>query len=882
LRHPRRIDEGKLIHFSCCTNVGCFGCSKENLNSVLDKYCLGTSAFFKTLKSLIWTFFIIVLLNLVVYLIYSNNILQGNIKSISDFLFKTTIGNISLSKNIFKKRINHLTKLKYLDLSNCIKISRQKLETSQFVKVNFDCKNLKYSGINQFGLSENKADNLLNESKCNEFLTSLDLITNQECRLDYYLNQKIGKKCEGVGLCEEYLNSEEIFSNCPLIKNNDNIFLSYRCNDKTLSLFNFTFDRSILSYLIVGIDALSVIILLITVIILRTDYNRLEKTFKEKNKVINQFTINIKNRNIGFNKINKEINSLLSHLDKIIKKNINYENNILRKVSISKSTNLENRINLLKTIRSERDDLKEDNDSSTFDFSIENKFPTYIYEVNYPYLAEEKLRLILKKEDLIKEFIHYKGKLKKLEKINKIGYKKIENKKKKEKKEENEELNNNQYDFNDFNIDDINLDNFDDFFNSEKDNKNENYNENIINPSENEIIKPKEKPKIPKKNKIEYIKIIYDLRKTKSEITEIIKKIKNLSDRSDEKINDIFVTFLEPRYASFIYKSYNKSRLSRCWTIFCCNYKSIKHLYYKGSWLKIDHNPDNPSNIKWENMLISSRSRLCSKIISLIFSIILIFFGIGIVISLKIYMEIVNEEFDSSINCNFITYDINSVIKEYNDPLKIKRNKILNYCFCSDMFYKKGLTETLNYKFPSTNIIPCKDWLTAFVKNNLITLIITIGIPISNAILNFFLTLLTSFEKNKNLSSDQTSNMNKIFFSQFINTGLIILIININVREVKRWSNNFPILTGDYDDISISWFRNVGTTIYLALIFTIVAPIFEGFLEYLFICIKRYWDSRNMKGIGSKISNQISFNRLYVGPELKVDKRYAEVLLSIF
>ena len=32
-----------------------------------------------------------------------------------------------------------------------------------------------------------------------------------------------------------------------------------------------------------------------------------------------------------------------------------------------------------------------------------------------------------------------------------------------------------------------------------------------------------------------------------------------------------------------------------------------------------------------------------------------------------------------------------------------------------------------------------------------------------------------------------------------------------------------------------------------------------------------------MIGRGSKISNQNSFYRLYVGPELKIDKRYAEV-----
>lgn len=50
------------------------------------------------MKALIWTFFIIVVLNIIIYLLYTNNFFLGNIRSINDILFKTTIGNIASSK----------------------------------------------------------------------------------------------------------------------------------------------------------------------------------------------------------------------------------------------------------------------------------------------------------------------------------------------------------------------------------------------------------------------------------------------------------------------------------------------------------------------------------------------------------------------------------------------------------------------------------------------------------------------------------------------------------------------------------------------------------------------------------------------------------------
>lgn len=701
------------------------------------------------------------------------------------------------------------------------------------------------------------------------------MITDPNCRLSYFLNEKIRETCQGKNKCDFTLKTADIFSKCPLFIENDHIFLSYGCYNKTLTILNFPINRLYLSYLIVGIDTLSVLILLIVVFILRMEYSRLDKNFMERHKLINQFTVNIKYRKIRFDKINTEMNSLLKHLDEVIRKELNIEYNRLRQATI-KRQNKKNYSRIGKEtktskVKTEIKDQDEEYPESKYDFKTENKYPTFTYEVNYPFLSEDKLRLILKKEDLIEKFISYKVQLNNIEKSNGIEYKKVE----KKEKEDIDSEQDNQIDFNELNFDDMDFDNFDDFFN---DNDDKEENDKAINSIENDEVKPKRKINIPNGDKIDYIKIVQKMKVIKNRISETIDKIKMIEGDYDGKVNDILVTFLEPRYATFIYNSYNKTKCSRCWTIFCCNYRSIKHLYYKDSWLTIHKNPDNPSNIKWQNMLISPTSRFCSNFISISFSIFLICCGIGIIISLKIYQGIVNKEFDSNIDCNSVTFDTQSVINEYNDLETSKRNRILTYCFCSDLLFTQGISVTSSYTFPSTTITPCKDWLNAYIKNSAIRIAITIIIPLSNGIMNLFLRLLTSYEKNKSLSRDQTSNMNKIYIAQFINTGLILLLVNINIRPIRSWNNGFPIFTGEYEDLNVGWIRNIGTTIYLALVFTIFSPIFEGLFEYLFVCIRRKCESGNMKGKGSKIKNQLAFNKIYVGPECKIDIRYGEVV----
>lgn len=52
--------------------------------------------------------------------------------------------------------------------------------------------------------------------------------------------------------------------------------------------------------------------------------------------------------------------------------------------------------------------------------------------------------------------------------------------------------------------------------------------------------------------------------------------------------------------------------------------------------------------------------------------------------------------------------------------------------------------------------------------------------------------------------------MLKMFIVQFVNTGIVIFLVNAQLGITIQ---NFPIFAGQYADITVDWYRVVGSTI---------------------------------------------------------------------
>lgn len=94
-----------------------------------------------------------------------------------------------------------------------------------------------------------------------------------------------------------------------------------------------------------------------------------------------------------------------------------------------------------------------------------------------------------------------------------------------------------------------------------------------------------------------------------------------------------------------------------------------------------------------------------------------------------------------------------------------------------------------------------------------------------NYFIQVFFQKLSIFEKYKNLTEELSSRISKIVFALFINTGLLLLLINIkfNVGSDSMVPSSLMFLVkGQYSDLTSEWFRNVGTVIIMTMFMNIV------------------------------------------------------------
>jgi hypothetical protein len=98
--HPRDKDGNNIP--VCDSFTGCMGCCKSYEISDLNVLGLGMTNYLKILKTLGFVFFFIILLNIFLFIVYTNSNKSNKVKDYKDALFRTTIGNIG-SGNIFIK-----------------------------------------------------------------------------------------------------------------------------------------------------------------------------------------------------------------------------------------------------------------------------------------------------------------------------------------------------------------------------------------------------------------------------------------------------------------------------------------------------------------------------------------------------------------------------------------------------------------------------------------------------------------------------------------------------------------------------------------------------------------------------------------------------------
>ena len=138
-------------------------------------------------------------------------------------------------------------------------------------------------------------------------------------------------------------------------------------------------------------------------------------------------------------------------------------------------------------------------------------------------------------------------------------------------------------------------------------------------------------------------------------------------------------------------------------------------------------------------------------------------------------------------------------------------------CFCANQY------SNLNFKVKRIRFRDgesyCDSWLEKQSEQTAFVFLVSIAITIANFLFEKVLELIAKFERPHTKTAALISNIMKIFVVEYINTAVIILLMNMQLN-VKIF--DIPVIAGKYSEFSTDWYRMVGSTIVLTMIIRIM------------------------------------------------------------
>jgi hypothetical protein len=316
--------------------------------------------------------------------------------------------------------------------------------------------------------------------------------------------------------------------------------------------------------------------------------------------------------------------------------------------------------------------------------------------------------------------------------------------------------------------------------------------------------------------------------------------------------------------------------------IFLISFIIIIKYSFRDQWLNLNYDIDEPSNIKWQNITYNQCKRAMRFMVSILFGFILIVCSFAVVVYGKYAQKQYVEKYNPDLDCEIVNNwkDYNTIIARNRTLADVEYTNAKVNCYCNEKFFDVGLLNLKYYNITSDVnnqiIYPCNDWLDRFLQYQGLMYGIIIVIPLINAIVVIVQIILTNFERNKNLTEDLSSNMFKCFITQFLNTAIVLLLVNLRIDSIYNKNPDFFIFTGLYDDLSPSWYVNTGATIAFTMFINIFTPHLSSILMCIFYKCLRCCDSGCSMETSKKLTKK-GFYSLYVGPEFRIDTRYSQV-----
>jgi len=389
------------------------------------------------------------------------------------------------------------------------------------------------------------------------------------------------------------------------------------------------------------------------------------------------------------------------------------------------------------------------------------------------------------------------------------------------------------------------------------------------------------------KNEIDFKgvqKIVMDLKKNRSpnakEATQLYRKIRDCASQKTKILNTIqklkttknikivcaFVTFSSIIAKNKILDMFSSSPIDRLARSLCKSCYS-KDTSFLGKHL-VARTASDPGSILWENLGEPGPKIFLRRMTSLFLTVLLWVISGGILLVSTYYKNYFKEEYPE-IDCSQYDPTMDEAAVDYS---RGQYQIGLLGCYCSEDIFGR-----INTVFTAANNQKlCYNYFQDKITEMTITFAIVFGVLVVNYGIQFIFQGLSKFEKHSSLNKQLAQRVIKTFVAQFLNTGILILLINAKVEKISFWQ-------GKFKDLSPLWYENVGSTLLSTMfinIFTVptIKAIFVLFNKIRRLC-DRGCTSDERK---TKKKTQPEYEKLYAGPEFIIDFRYSQILTLTF
>jgi hypothetical protein len=259
-----------------------------------------------------------------------------------------------------------------------------------------------------------------------------------------------------------------------------------------------------------------------------------------------------------------------------------------------------------------------------------------------------------------------------------------------------------------------------------------------------------------------------------------------------------------------------------------------------------------PSDVRWENIGVSLWFRSFRVALSTLFMALLL--GISYVMifeALSLAKQTNEPRFNIACSTYKVSLSRDPLVISQLDANTISYNDVLydhdwqaynktNYgsngylrCYCEQLNFDKGTTAMKSYKFFNIRTGGEEPWCASLSGSNINAQLATYGatliIIVVNVSLHQILKMLSVLEYHETETHEVISIALKLCFTQYINTGLLALIIygdltNIGVGkslEISIGPLSFGFFTGSFKDFTAAWYAAVGSSILFTMCFFI-------------------------------------------------------------